>query len=152
MRLPHSWSATFLLHMQKAGFLMTWLICMVNQYTNHISKLTIAIYYNTSSLIKQLIIAPNTMKPLVSTIESRFVPGFWPGPTQTGLYNHRRWLEAWNFWFTKQRNCTFRVAKTKALISLAVTAKLICVFVFAYAKSRFSHDEAQLESIQSQMS
>ena len=34
--------------------------------------------------------------------------------------------------------------KTKALISFAVTAKLICVFVFAYAKSRFSHDEAQL--------
>ena len=31
------------------------------------------------------------------------------------------------------------VAKTKALISFAVTAKLICVFVFAYAKSRFSH-------------
>ena len=36
------------------------------------------------------------------------------------------------------------VAKTKALISFAVTAKLICVFVFAYAKSRFSHDAAQL--------
>ena len=36
------------------------------------------------------------------------------------------------------------MAKTKALISFAVTAKLICVFVFAYAKSRFSHDAAQL--------
>ena len=33
---------------------------------------------------------------------------------------------------------TIRVAKTKALI----TAKLICVFVFAYTKSRFSHNEA----------
>ena len=41
-------------------------------------------------------------------------------------------------------DCTIRVAKTKALISFAVTAKLICVFVFAYAKSRFSHDEAQM--------
>ena len=30
------------------------------------------------------------------------------------------------------------------LISFAVTAKLICVFVFAYAKSRFSHDEAHI--------
>ena len=39
------------------------------------------------------------------------------------------------------------VAKTKALISFAVTAKLICVFVFAYAKSRFSHDEAQMENM-----
>ena len=37
------------------------------------------------------------------------------------------------------------MVKTKALISFAVTAsKLICVFVFAYAKSRFSHDAAQL--------
>ena len=42
----------------------------------------------------------------------------------------------------KWRDCTIRVAKTKALISFAVTAKLICVFVFAYAKSRFSHNEA----------
>ena len=37
--------------------------------------------------------------------------------------------------------------KTKALISLAVTAKLICVFVFAYAKSEFSHDEARIFSL-----
>ena len=34
--------------------------------------------------------------------------------------------------------------KTKALISCAVTAQLICVFVFAYAKSRFSHHAAQI--------
>ena len=34
-----------------------------------------------------------------------------------------------------------RVAKTKAMISCAVTAQLICVFVFAYAnrtKAQFS--------------
>ena len=42
-------------------------------------------------------------------------------------------------------DCTMRVAKTKTLISFAVTAKLICVFVFAYAKSRFSHDEAHMK-------
>ena len=35
-------------------------------------------------------------------------------------------------------NCTIRVEKTKALISFAVTAKLICVFVFAYADCWFS--------------
>ena len=29
------------------------------------------------------------------------------------------------------------MAETKALISFAVTAKLICVFVFAYAKAGF---------------
>ena len=70
--------------------------------------------------------------------------GFRPGPTQTGLYSHRRWLEAWNFGFRKQRDCTIRVAKTKALISFAVTAKLICVFVFAYAQIRFSHVAAHI--------
>ena len=57
--------------------------------------------------------------------------GFRPGPTQTGLYKLRKELEAWNFGFKKKRNCTIRVAKTKALISFAVTAKLICAFVFA---------------------
>ena len=30
------------------------------------------------------------------------------------------------------------------LISFVVTAKLICVFVFAYAKNRFSHNEAHI--------
>ena len=70
--------------------------------------------------------------------------GFRPGQTQTGLYNHRRWLEAGNFGFRKKRDCTIHVAKTKALISFAVTAKLICVFVFTYAKSRFSHDAAHM--------
>ena len=40
------------------------------------------------------------------------------------------------------RNCTIRVAKTKALISFAVTAKLICVFVFANADCWFSHEAA----------
>ena len=39
------------------------------------------------------------------------------------------------------------MAKTKALISFAVTAKLICVFVFAYAKIRFSHVAAQIVKI-----
>ena len=42
------------------------------------------------------------------------------------------------------RDHTIYAAKTKALISLAVTAKLICVFVFAYAKCWFSHDVAQM--------
>ena len=39
-------------------------------------------------------------------------------------------------------DCTICVAKTKALISFAVTAKLVCIFVFAYAKIRFSYDAA----------
>ena len=40
--------------------------------------------------------------------------------------------------------CTIDVAKTKALISCAVTTQLICVFVFAYAKIWFSRDAAQI--------
>ena len=47
-----------------------------------------------------------------------------------------------------KRDCTIFVAKTKALISCIVTAQLIRVFVFAYAKSRFSHDAAQFRIVQ----
>ena len=45
--------------------------------------------------------------------------GFRPGPTQTRLYSHRRWLEAGNFGFRKWRNCTICVAKTNAMICQA---------------------------------
>ena len=34
--------------------------------------------------------------------------------------------------------------ESKALISFTVTAKLICVFVFAYADCWFSHEAAQV--------
>ena len=37
---------------------------------------------------------------------------------------------------------TIYIVKTKAQISCAVTAQLICVFVFANAKRRFSHGAA----------
>ena len=51
------------------------------------------------------------------------------------------------FWiFKKKKDCTLQVAKTKALISFAVTAKLICIFVFAYANYWFSHEAAQLKN------
>ena len=73
--------------------------------------------------------------------------GLWcfrPGPTQTRLYRHRRLLEAWNFGFRKKRECIIQTSKPKALISFAVTAKLICVFVFEYAKIRFPHVAAQM--------
>ena len=43
----------------------------------------------------------------------------------------------------RSRDCTINVAKTKALISFAVTAKLIRVFL-AYAKCWFSHDVAHI--------
>ena len=70
--------------------------------------------------------------------------GFWSGLTQTRRYSFWRWLEAWNFVFRKSRYCTIQLAKTKTLISFADTAKLICIFVFAYADCWFSHDAAQM--------
>ena len=69
--------------------------------------------------------------------------GFPPGLTQTWLYCHRRWLEAGDFRFRKKRYCTICGMKTKALISFTVTAKLICAFVFVYAKCWFCHNAAQ---------
>ena len=39
------------------------------------------------------------------------------------------------------------MAKTKALISCAVTAQLICAFAFAYADCWFSLDMAQIINI-----
>ena len=39
------------------------------------------------------------------------------------------------------------VAKSDVLISYAVPVQLICAFVFAYAKSRFSRDAAHLMSL-----
>ena len=53
--------------------------------------------------------------------------GFHSDSTQTGLYNHRRWQEAWDFGSRKYRDCSICVAKTKALISWVVTGFLgIC--------------------------
>ena len=46
---------------------------------------------------------------------------------------------------SRRINCSIYVAKTKALISCAVTAQLICAFVFSYAESRFSHDVPQIQ-------
>ena len=65
--------------------------------------------------------------------EKSCLRGFQPASTQTGLYNHRRWIEALDLLLS---DCTIYVAKTKALI---------CVFVFAYAKLRFCHDAVQLQ-------
>ena len=63
------------------------------------------------------------------------IRGFRPGPTQTGLYSHRRWLEAYISDLGSRG------------ITLSVTAKLICVFVFAYAKIWFSHDAAHISRL-----
>ena len=57
--------------------------------------------------------------------------------------SRRRRLETGFFGFRK-KNCTIHVAKTKVLISLTVTGKLICAFVFTKAKIWFSRVAAQI--------
>ena len=76
--------------------------------------------------------------------EKTGLQGWRPGLTQTELYKYRRWIEVGKFGFRKKRNYTIRVAKTKALISFAVTANLICAFVFAYADCLFSQAAAHI--------
>ena len=50
--------------------------------------------------------------------------GFRQGLTQTGLYSLRNRLEARNCRLKKKRNCTIRVAKTKALNSCEAELRL----------------------------
>ena len=51
--------------------------------------------------------------------------------TQTGLYSHRRWLEAGYFGFRNKRDSLY-VAKLGAD---KLPMQLICAFDFAYSKS-----------------
>ena len=70
------------------------------------------------------------------------------GPTQTGLYSHRRWLESSNLGNMDLDSrgivICIHVAKTNKGTD---TAQLICTFGFIYAKSRFSHDVAQINAV-----
>ena len=50
----------------------------------------------------------------------------------------------WKFWILQVEELYIHEAKTKALISFTVSAKLICTFVFAYAECWFSPDAAHI--------
>ena len=91
---------------------------------------------NLWSLLKLIVSEKLTFEPVHEETNNL---GFQPGVTQIRLYSHRSRLEACNFGFKKKRDCTICVAKTKSLISCAVTAQLISVFVFACANCWFSH-------------
>ena len=102
-----------------------------SELTNHTlesAQNTCKFYVNvTKHSYQRAVVLPNEPR-----CEKTGLQGFRPGPTQTELYCNRRWLEACNFVCRKKKDCTIRLAKTMALIS------------FAYAKSRFSHNEAQI--------
>ena len=77
-------------------------------------------------------------------------PTIW-GPTRSDTnqpVQSQKQARSLIFWITEKRDCAIRVAKTKALISFAVTAKLICAFVFAYADCWVSHAAAHMKLIQ----
>ena len=50
------------------------------------------------------------------------------------------------FWIWKVEDLYYLCSEKKALTSCAVTAKLICVFVFACAKRWLSHGMAQISA------
>ena len=89
----------------------------------------------------KLVLSTDSQQQSEPRHEKTSLRGIQPGPTQTRLYNYRLEISDSG----KLRDCTIYLAKTKALISCVVTAQLICSFVFAYAKSRFSHDAAHLK-------
>ena len=51
---------------------------------------------------------------------------------------------SFKFWITRRGIVLVWVVKTKALISCAVTAQLICAFVFAEANRQFSYNAAHI--------
>ena len=93
---------------------------------------------------KSLLTLPVSKRPYMSLVVRKPVFGVSDQVPHKPGCTVRKWLVTRNFVSRKQRDCTIRVAKTKALISFAVTAKLIYVYVFAYAKTRFSHNEAHM--------
>ena len=69
--------------------------------------------------------------------------GFRPGDTKLAI-RPQKMVRGLKIRIQVVEDCTIYAAKTKALISCEVTVQLICVFVFTYAKSRFSHDVAHI--------
>ena len=114
--------------------------CTLTTYILHIYVLTCVDGIQKTILCLILSLC-NTFEPVCEKTNN---VGFRPGPTHAGLCSYRRGLDALNFGFRKKRNLSICVAKIKVLISFAVTAKLICAFVYAYADCWFSHVVAHL--------
>ena len=73
-------------------------------------------------------------------------PTFWfPTSSDTNqVVQLQKMNRGLKFWIEKVKGLDCVCSENKALISFVVTTKLICVFVFAYAKRWFSHDAAHL--------
>ena len=79
---------------------------------------------------------------ILATSGENLSSGF-PTRSDTNLTVHpQKMIRGLKFRILKLRDCTIYVTKTKALISFMVRA-----FVSAYAKSRFSHDAANITEV-----
>ena len=54
----------------------------------------------------------------------------------------QKMARGWKFWIEKVEEFYYLCSKNKGADEVPVTVKLICAFVFAYTKCRFSHDTA----------
>ena len=69
----------------------------------------------------------------VPSCEKICIRYFRQGPTQTGLYNHRKLLEDY---ISDLRSRGIVLSRRRKQRWCAVTVQLICIFVFAYAKKQ----------------
>ena len=83
---------------------------------------------------------------MLATSRENLSPGFPTRSDTNRTVQRQKMASCLIFRILEVEDCTIYVAKTKALMSCAVTVQLICAFVFAYAKSRFSYDAAHVFS------
>ena len=107
------------------GFPMRWLKCYKEMLLVKSCEC-----YNSTKLKSKIVLLPFEPQH-----EKTSHCGFRPGLTQTILYSHRKWLEAFNSGYTYRWNSTIHAVETKALISCAVTAQLFCAFCFCLGQN-----------------
>ena len=82
-------------------------------------------YLSTHLVSKRILVkfyaSVTSLYRLVPRHEKTCLRSFQPGPTQTGIYNLKRWLEAWHFTYRKERDCSIYAMETEAMISCRVT-------------------------------
>ena len=61
--------------------------------------------------------------------------GFRPGPTLTGLYSHRNWLEASDFGLRKKMDCSNKSADQLCTTELCLCFHISRMFVFLFGGS-----------------
>ena len=71
--------------------------------------------------------------------------GFRTRPDTNRPLQPQRMDRSLKFHIEEEEKLHYGVEKTKTLISCAIIAQLICIFVFAYAKIRFCHDVVHID-------